>query len=63
MKKTKPAQPIVRRSITLPADLDAFASWEAGQNHCGNISAFLRTLLHAAKTNRTNRKSLTHVDA
>lgn len=49
MKKLPAPQFVVRRSITLPLDLDQFASGKANQDHCGNVSAFLRVLLHAAR--------------
>lgn len=65
MKKPKTVQPIVRRSITLPLDLEQFALSEANQGHCGNLSAYLRELLHTArrKSSTPAPKSTSHVSA
>lgn len=57
MKKVKPAPSYVRRTLSLPIEVDQFASDRALNDHCGNLSAYLRVLIlgdrknHQKKTN------------
>lgn len=57
MKKAKQPPSFVRRTITLPPDADVFAAERALQDHCGNLSAYLRVLILGARRNHQKKSN------